>query len=119
MPDVRIGTYWVFCFDLNSRQILVDERIRRAIRSIKTHITPGASVEITGYADTRGNVEKNRKLSDDRAEAVLQLINVPLSKIANVEGKGESTIYDNDLPEGRLYNRFVRVDVRTPLERKR
>jgi outer membrane protein OmpA-like peptidoglycan-associated protein len=118
-PDVRVGTYWVFCFNLNSRQILVDERIRRAVQGIKSSATPDASIEITGYADTRGNVEKNRKLSDDRAEAVLQLIGMPSSKVASVEGKGESTLYDNDLPEGRLYNRFVRVDVRTPMERKR
>jgi outer membrane protein OmpA-like peptidoglycan-associated protein len=96
----------------------VDERVRRAVKAIRTHITPGASVEIAGYADTRGNVQKNRKLSDERAEAVLQILGVPSSKIASVEGRGESTLYDNDLPEGRLYNRFVRVDVRTPLERK-
>ncbi|TAE26219.1 MAG: hypothetical protein EAZ92_10995 [Candidatus Kapaibacterium sp.] len=118
MPDVRIGTYWVFCFDLNSTQILVDERVRRAVKNIKNNITPGANVEITGFADTRGNVEKNRKLSNERAEAVLRLLNVPSSKIGNVEGRGESTLYENDLPEGRMYNRFVRVDVRTPIERK-
>jgi outer membrane protein OmpA-like peptidoglycan-associated protein len=116
-PDVRIGTYWVFCFDLNSKQILVDERVRRAVKAIKTHITPGASVEISGYADTRGDVKKNRKLSDERAESVLQVLNVPSSKIASVEGRGESTLYENELPEGRMYNRFVRVDVRTPIER--
>ncbi len=118
MPDVRIGTYWVFCFDLNSTQILVDERVRRAVKNIKNNIVPGASVEITGFADTRGNVEKNRKLSNERAEAVLRLLSVPSSKIGNVEGRGESTLYENDLPEGRMYNRFVRVDVRTPIERK-
>jgi outer membrane protein OmpA-like peptidoglycan-associated protein len=119
LPDVRIGTYWVFCFDLNSKQILVDDRIRRAVQAIKTHVTPGATLEIKGYADTRGNVLNNRKLSDDRAEAVLQLINAPASRVVSVEGKGESTFYDNDLPEGRFYNRFVRVDVRTPVAAKR
>jgi outer membrane protein OmpA-like peptidoglycan-associated protein len=117
-PDVRVGTYWVFCFNLNSKQVLVDERVRRAVQGITRYVTPGASVEIMDYSDTRGNVAKNRKLSDDRADAVLQLLRVPSSKIANVEGKGESTFYDNDLPEGRFYNRFVRVDVRTPVERK-
>lgn len=118
-PDVRVGTYWVFCFNLNSKQVLVDERVRRAVQGITSYITPDASVEIMGYSDTRGNVAKNRKLSDDRAEAVLQVLRVPSSKIANVSGKGESTFYDNDLPEGRFYNRFVRVDVRTPMEQKR
>ncbi len=123
-PDVRVGTYWVFCFNLNSKQILVDERVRRAVQGITALVTPGASVEITGYSDTRGDLTKNRKLSDDRAEAVLQLLRSPLlrvpsSKIANVEGKGESVFYDNDLPEGRFYNRFVRVDVRTPVMKKR
>jgi outer membrane protein OmpA-like peptidoglycan-associated protein len=119
LPDVRVGTYWVFCFDLNSKQILVDDRIRRAVQAIKTHITPGATLEIKGYADTRGKVLNNRKLSDERAEAVLQLINAPASRVVSVEGKGESTFYDNDLPEGRFYNRFVRVDVRTPVATKR
>ncbi len=117
-PDVRIGTYWVFCFNLNSKQILVDERVQSAVKSIKSLILPGASVNISGYSDTRGNIEKNRKLSDERAEAVLQLIGLPLSKAGSVEGKGESVFYDNDLPEGRFYNRFVRVDVRTPVRPK-
>lgn len=119
MPDVRVGTYWVFCFDLNSKQILVDDRIRRAVQAIKAHVTPGATLEIKGYADTRGKVLNNRKLSDERADAVLQLINAPSSRVVSVEGKGESTFYDNDLPEGRFYNRFVRVDVRTPVAAKR
>lgn len=119
LPEVRVGTYWVFCFDLNSKQILVDDRIRRAVQAIKTHITPGATLEIKGYADTRGKVLNNRKLSDDRADAVLQLINAPASKVVSAEGKGESTFYDNNLPEGRFYNRFVRVDVRTPVAEKR
>lgn len=115
-PDVRVGTYWVFCFNLNSKQLSVDERVRRAVKAIKQNVAPGASVEITGYADTRGNVDKNRKLSNDRAEAVLQLLAVPSSKVASIEGKGESIWYDNDLPEGRFYNRFVRVDIRTPIQ---
>ncbi len=119
LPDVRVGTYWVFCFDLNSKQILMDDRIRRAVQAIKTHVTPGATLEIKGYADTRGKVQNNRKLSDERADAVLQLINAPSSRVVSVEGKGESTFYDNDLPEGRFYNRFVRVDVRTPVAAKR
>jgi outer membrane protein OmpA-like peptidoglycan-associated protein len=119
LPDVRVGTYWVFCFDLNSKQILVDERIRRVVQSLKKNITPGAELSITGYADTRGNVQSNRRLSDERAEAVSQLINAPSSRVASIEGKGESVFYDNDLPEGRFYNRFVRVDVRTPIAPKR
>ncbi len=118
MPDVRVGTYWVFCFDLNSKQILVDDRIRRAVQAIKTHITPGASLEIKGYADTRGDVQSNRRLSDERAESVSQLIGAPSSRVVS-EGKGESTLYDNSLPEGRFYNRFVRVDVRTPVVKGR
>ncbi len=119
LPDVRVGTYWVFCFDLNSKQILVDERIRRVVQSLKKNITPGAELSITGYADTRGNVQSNRRLSDERAEAVSELINAPSSRVASIEGKGESVFYDNDLPEGRFYNRFVRVDVRTPIVLKR
>lgn len=118
MPDVRVGTYWVFCFDLNSKQILVDDRIRRAVQAIKTHITPGASLEIKGYADTRGDVQSNRRLSDERAESVSQLIGAPSSRVIS-EGKGESTLYENTLPEGRFYNRFVRVDVRTPVVKGR
>lgn len=118
MPDVRVGTYWVFCFDLNSKQILVDDRIRRAVQAIKTHITPGASLEIKGYADTRGDVQSNRRLSDERAESVSQLIGAPSSRVVS-EGKGESTLYENSLPEGRFYNRFVRVDVRTPVVKGR
>jgi len=36
-------------------------------------------------------------------------------KNGEVRGVGEQTIFDNTLPEGRFYNRTVRVMIETPV----
>ncbi|MCU0426056.1 MAG: hypothetical protein MUF71_10570 [Candidatus Kapabacteria bacterium] len=115
LPDVRIGSYWVFCFNLSSTLIALDTRVRRIVGDIRRQIVPHSFLSITGYTDTRGNAELNQKLSTERAATIAQLIG---AESMDVAGKGISELHDNTLPEGRFYNRFVRVDMRLPLEGK-
>ncbi len=116
LPDVRIGSYWMFCFNLSSTMIALDTRVRRIVGDIRRQIVPNSFLSITGYTDTRGNAELNQKLSTERAATVAQLIGAESMEVA---GKGISVLHNNALPEGRFYNRYVRVDMRLPIVNKR
>ncbi|MFM8473481.1 MAG: hypothetical protein ACKOBV_08185 [Candidatus Kapaibacterium sp.] len=53
-------------------------------------------------------------LSTKRAEYTAKALNVPLK---NAKGFGkEQELYDNNYPEGRMYNRTVNIVVETPVE---
>jgi outer membrane protein OmpA-like peptidoglycan-associated protein len=70
--------------------------------------------EITGYTDTTGNAERNRVLSEKRANAVITYLtdthNIPLRRIVTPLGYGQARpIADNSTPEGRAQNRRVEV----------
>ena len=111
--DERVDTYMVFSFILGINTLQVEDvAVQRIMNGITQTLKPGAKVDITGYTDTRGTVENNRKLSEERARSVAKLINF---EGANTLGVGSTTLHDNGLPEGRFYNRFVRVDIHTPI----
>jgi outer membrane protein OmpA-like peptidoglycan-associated protein len=68
---------------------IINERINK-YRGHKTQIF---DITVTGYADKRGSVELNQKLSQNRAQAVADYIasqtDIPLGKII-VKGMGKS-----------------------------
>ena len=70
--------------------------------------------EVAGYTDTSGNTEANQKLSQLRADAVVDYLvkklGVDASKLSAV-GYGEANpIADNATPEGRTLNRRVELN---------
>jgi len=76
----------------------------------------GYVIEVSGYADASGSVEKNRALSTRRADAVVRYLaenhNIPLRRIVTPFGYGESNaIADNTTREGRAQNRRVEVKI--------
>jgi len=73
-------------------------------------------LEVTGYADSTGNTERNRSLSQRRADAVIRYLveqhQIPLRRIVTPYGFGESNpVADNKTREGRAQNRRVEVKV--------
>ena len=75
----------------------------------------GYVIEVAGHASADGKLEINRKLSRDRADAVIQYLvethNIPQRRIASTFGYGISQpVADNTTKEGREQNR--RVDVK-------
>ncbi len=76
--------------------------------------TPEATVLITGYTDSAGNKEYNRKLSEFRANIVKSFL---LGKGANsyqmkVKGMGsENPLENNNTAWGRMMNRRVEIEV--------
>ncbi|HEX8266020.1 MAG TPA: OmpA family protein [Pyrinomonadaceae bacterium] len=76
----------------------------------------GFVIEITGYADATGSSEKNRALSERRANSVISYLvenhNIPLRRILPAYGFGEldtKAVADNTTREGRAQNRRVEV----------
>jgi outer membrane protein OmpA-like peptidoglycan-associated protein len=76
----------------------------------------GYVIEVSGYADSTGSVERNRRLSTQRADAVVRYLaenhRIPLRRIVTPFGYGESqSIADNQTREGRAQNRRVEVKI--------
>ncbi|HKX31079.1 MAG TPA: OmpA family protein [Blastocatellia bacterium] len=73
-------------------------------------------IEITGYASADGNENLNRRLSRQRADAVVQYLAenhmIPLRRIVTPFGYGEAQpVADNTTREGRQENRRVEVKI--------
>jgi len=76
----------------------------------------GYVLEVTGFADATGNTERNRVLSQRRADSVIRYLvenhQIPLRRIVTPYGFGESNpIADNKTRDGRSENRRVEVKV--------
>lgn len=73
-------------------------------------------IEITGFASSDGNTDHNRRLSRQRADAVVQYLAenhmIPLRRIITPFGYGElNPVADNTSRDGREQNRRVEVRV--------
>ena len=76
----------------------------------------GYVLEVTGFADSTGGTEMNRRLSQRRADAVIRYLvenhQIPLRRIVTPYGFGETNpVADNKTREGRTQNRRVEVKV--------
>jgi outer membrane protein OmpA-like peptidoglycan-associated protein len=75
----------------------------------------GYLVEVVGYTDDKGTAAYNQRLSERRTDAVVAYLakaNVPLRRIVNPTGLGEShPVGSNETAEGRAENRRVEVKV--------
>ena len=74
----------------------------------------GYVLEVSGYADITGSVERNRMLSQRRADAVIRYLvenhSIPLRRIVTPYGYGEShPVAENTSREGRAQNRRVEI----------
>ncbi len=77
-------------------------------------------ISVDGHTDVVGMFEYNQKLSGKRAETVKGGINsFTGGKFATLDSKGdgeENALFQNDLPEGRMYNRTVQINIATPIK---
>lgn len=76
----------------------------------------GYVLEVTGFADATGNTERNRLLSQRRADAVIRYLveqhQIPLRRVVTPYGFGSSNpVADNKTRDGRAQNRRVEIKV--------
>ncbi|HEV2707596.1 MAG TPA: OmpA family protein [Pyrinomonadaceae bacterium] len=76
----------------------------------------GYVIEVAGFTDATGGLERNRRLSQQRADSVVRYLaeqhRIPLRRIITPFGYGESqAVADNATREGRAQNRRVEVRV--------
>lgn len=113
-PQAEQGRYRVeyhmipaFGFD----DAAIDPRAQAMIESIRDGLSPLAEVQIIGYTDFIGDDKYNETLSQQRSNGSLSILGRGRST-----GIGEKDVFDRARPEGRFYNRFVYVVVRTPIK---
>ena len=103
-------------FRVGSSILNADAKTKLDAIATKALNAKGYVLEVTGFADSTGNTERNRTLSQHRADAVIRYLvenhQIPLRRIVTPYGFGESNpVADNKTREGRAENRRVEVKV--------
>ncbi|MFC2131455.1 OmpA family protein [Bacteroidota bacterium] len=82
-------------------------------------VYPSSNVDVIGHTDVVGLYEHNMRLSNRRSATVEKgIMKKTKRKYAKLLTRGvgeDEPLYDNNLPEGRFYNRTVQVIIKTPL----
>jgi OmpA-OmpF porin, OOP family len=118
MDDFEVAQQATVLFKVNSA-VLTDEAMAALDQIAQQALTTkNYVIEVAGYTDTTGSIDKNRRLSQARAAAVMQYLgekhNIPLRRMMEPFGYGElNPAADNTTPEGREQNRRVEVKVLT------
>lgn len=101
-------------FKPGSAVLSVDSKAKLDELATKALNAKGYVVEVSGFADANGSVERNRALSQRRADIVIRYLvenhNIPLRRIVTPYGYGESNpVAENNSRTGRAQNRRVEV----------
>ncbi len=83
---------------------------RQLLNIMRKGIKPTSKLLISGYTDARTPADNARTLTEQAAQNVASQLNM---QDVMISPGGISSFHDNSLPEGRFYNRFVQVEIRT------
>lgn len=116
LDDYTVQDSATVYFKVNSAAVSLEDR--RALDDLaqRAMTTKGYVIEIKGYADSTGDVARNRVLSQQRADAVVRYLqenhDIPLRRMITPYGYGEMRpVADNSSAEGRRQNRRVEVKI--------
>lgn len=103
-------------FRLGSAVLIPDAKTKLDAIATKALNAKAYVVEVTGHADATGNAQRNRVLSQRRADAVIRYLveqhRIPLRRIVTPYGFGASEpVADNKTRSGRAENRRVEVKI--------
>lgn len=120
ISDKRICLFDIkFDFDKYELRPESDKPLNEVLMLMKAH--PNVSVAVYGHTDSIGTIEYNQRLSENRAQSVVDWLvehGIDSYRI-HAEGFGEEYPMDtNDTEEGRFHNRRVEFDVRLPKLRR-
>ncbi len=103
-PGRTLDKFSLILFDFDSSSFT--RYHRNTMGMINERLIEGSDITVMGYTDRMGEEERNMSLSRNRAAAAAKALAVAP---AEVTGRGETLLFDNDLPEGRMYNRTVEI----------
>ena len=101
-------------FKVNSAVLSPEAKLKLDELATRALNTKGYVIEVSGFTDATGSVEKNKILSQHRADAVISYLvenhQIPLRRVITPYGYGKSNpVADNTTKEGREQNRRVEV----------
>jgi outer membrane protein OmpA-like peptidoglycan-associated protein len=101
-------------FKVGSTALSADSKAKLDELATKALNSKGYVVEVSGFTDSTGSMERNRALSQRRADTVIRYLienhNIPLRRIVTPYGYGKSNpVAENNSREGRAQNRRVEV----------
>ena len=118
LDDYEVFKTVTVFFESGSAELSAEAKanIDQAIIETQGANVKGWIVAVTGYADSTGRPERNRSLSERRADAVISFLatenNVPLQRLVRSFGYGSSNpAATNDTKEGRAANRRVEIRI--------
>ncbi len=116
--DKTLERYNLIMFPFDKSDVgTLNARILREY--VLPRMTQNSEVTIVGHTDVIGETQYNQTLSQSRGgNAKEELGRLSKGKYRLLESKGVGEmepLFDNMLPEGRLYNRTVQVIIETPL----
>jgi len=114
LDDYEPQTVMAVTFKPASAILSADAKTQLDDVATKALNAKGYVLEISGFADATGGLERNRALSQRRADAVIRYLvenhSIPLRRIVTPYGFGESNpVAENKTREGRAQNRRVEV----------
>ena len=113
IENAKLEKFAMLSFDFDRHEI--NARASQMINLIGESISKDAKgLTVTGYCDNTGADDYNQALSEARADearkALQSTTKLPVN--TNVAGQGKrDPKFSNDLPEGRMLNRRVEVDI--------
>ncbi|MBU3742780.1 MAG: hypothetical protein FGM24_10950 [Candidatus Kapabacteria bacterium] len=99
-------------FDVRSSEIPSANQV--LVEQARGHLNAASIVYITGWADRSGKAEQNQAVAEARAKRTAEALRLPFN-IQTMRGYGNAAIYDQNLPEGRMYTRAVDIVVERPV----
>lgn len=114
LDDYEPQTVLAVNFRVGSAALSADSKSQLDELATKALNAKGYVVEVSGFTDASGSVERNRALSQRRADAVIRYLvenhRIPLRRIVTPYGFGESNaVAENNSRAGRAQNRRVEV----------
>jgi len=101
-------------FRVNSAVLSADAKVKLDELATRALNTKGYVIEVSGFTDATGGIQKNRILSQNRADAVIRYLvenhQIPLRRVVTPYGYGKANpVADNTTREGREQNRRVEI----------
>lgn len=114
LDDYEPQTVLAVNFRTGSAVLSADSKTKLDEVATKALNAKGYVLEVSGFTDSTGSINRNRQLSQRRADAVIRYLvenhRIPLRRIITPYGFGETNpVAENDSRDGRAQNRRVEV----------